>query len=232
MLSRREVLALPACLALLIAGDQAWRDKKIAEWSEEDARQVLDESPWAKTVTPAIDRSQKRNGGMGRGGGIGIGLPGIGTVRRGGRGGGFPGGEPDAGVSPPASLRLRWESALPVRGAELKAREINAPAVDEDHYAIAVYGLPSRMVSGREEALSNDLKKQAALKRQGKKDLKPSSVEILQRDDGPVILYSFLRSEEITRKDNRVEFQAQIGDLKLTQEFVVDEMVFQGRLEL
>ena len=49
---RLSVLVFPACIALLIAGDQTWRDKRVAEWSEEDARRVLDDSPWAKTVTP------------------------------------------------------------------------------------------------------------------------------------------------------------------------------------
>ena len=78
----------------------------------------------------------------------------------------------------------------------------------------------------------NDLKKQAAIKREGKKDLKPSGVEILQRDDGPVILYSFPRSTEIIRSDHKMEFQAQIGNLKFTQMFLLDEMVFQGHLEL
>jgi len=34
-------------------------------------------------------------------------------------------------------------SALPMSSAQLIAHELNAPAVDEDHYAIAVYGVPA-----------------------------------------------------------------------------------------
>jgi hypothetical protein len=169
---------------------------------------------------------------MGRGGSIGIGIPGMGGGRRGGMGSGYPGGRPASAGSTPPTLKLRWESALPIREAELKARESNAPDVDEGHYAIAVYGVPSHMLSGGEKALSNDLKKRAAIKRAGKKDLKPSSVEILQRDDGAVILYSFPRSVEITRNDGTLEFQAEIGNLKLTQQFALDQMIFQGHLEL
>jgi len=237
MFRRWNVLALPECIALLIAGDQAWRDKRVAEWNEEDARRVLDDSPWAKTVTPVTNRTnsgQRRSGGMGRGGGlggIGIGIPGVGMGRRGGMGRGYP-TDTGSGAAPVHTLTLRWESALPVREAELKARETNAPTVDDSHYAIAVYGVPGRMVSGGAQALSNDLKKEAAIKREGKKDLKPSSVEILQRDDGPVIIYSFPRSTEITPSDNKLEFRAQIGSLKFTQAFILDEMVFQGHLEL
>jgi hypothetical protein len=158
----------------LIAGDEAWRDKRVAEWSEEDARRVLDDSPWAKTVTPVsngTNNGQRRNGGMGRGGGLGgiqIGIPGIGMGRRGGMGRGYP-TDTGSGAAPVRSLTLRWESALPVREAELKVRETNAPTVDEGHYAIAVYGVPSRMVSGGVQGLSNDLKKQAATNGRGRR---------------------------------------------------------------
>ena len=74
--------------------------------------------------------------------------------RRGG--GGYPGGQTGgnrggANDSAPAPvLQLRWESALSVRAADLKAHEANAPTVNEGHYAIAVYGVPdgwSRVVS-------------------------------------------------------------------------------------
>ena len=60
------MLTLPACMALLIAGDQAWRDKRVAEWSGEDARRVLDDSPWTKTVAPVTNGTnsgQRRNAG-------------------------------------------------------------------------------------------------------------------------------------------------------------------------
>ncbi len=75
-------------------------------------------------------------------------------------------------------------------------------------------------------------KKEAALKRDGKKDLKPSSVEVLQREDGPVIVYLFPRAKEITRKDKVVHFDARIGRFQFTQSFYVDDMTYQGKLEL
>src|SRR5689334_2685944 len=205
-------------VALLAAADQPWKDKQAAEWSEDETKQVLSDSPWAKTVIPSVDHSanagQRRSGGgMGRGGGIGIGgigigLPGMGGMGRrggmGGPGGGYPGGgrrrgQSSAGVEPP-TLKLRWESAAPIREAEPKARETNASTLDENHYAIAVYGVPNRMAAGNPQTLAKQLKKQAVIKRDGKKDLKPSSVEVLQREDGPVLLYLFSRSQEITRQ--------------------------------
>jgi hypothetical protein len=129
------------------------------------------------------------------------------------------------------ALTLRWVSALPMSSAQLIAHELNAPAVDEDHYAIAVYGVPSRMIHGDPNNLGAELKNRAAIKREGKKDMKPSSVEVLMHDEGPVILYLFPRSNEITRKD-KVEFDAEVGQLKFTQDFLPDEMVYQDKLEL
>lgn len=255
MYRKWQLSLLPVSVALTFAADQSWKDKQIAEWNEDDAKQVLADSPWVKTAKPTIDRSaqnsQRRSGGgMGRGGGIGIGgigigLPGMGGGRRGGMGGpgaggGYPGGGQRGGTNDgtgtdynePPTLKLRWESAFPVREAELKARDTSAPTLDADHYAIAVYGVPSRMASGDSKSLANQLKKQAAIKRDGKKNLKPSSVQVLQREDGPVIVYLFPRSQEITRQDKRIEFGAHIGRLQFAQSFYVDDMNYQGKLEL
>ena len=132
----------------------------------------------------------------------------------------------------PPKLTLRWESALPVRAAELRGRDVDAPTVDENHYAIAVIGVPRNMLKADTHAVEAELKKQASLTRDGKKDLKPSSVQILQRDDGPVIVYFFSRSTEISASDRRVEFDAQIGRLKFGEVFSLDEMVYDGKLAL
>jgi len=230
---------------LAVAADESWKDKQIAEWSQDDAKQVLSDSPWVKTATPTISRSASdgprrsgRGGGFGVGG-VRIGLPGVGGMgRRGGiggpgtGGGGSPRGAQTGGTNDdshlPSTVTLRWESALPVRGAELKTHDPNAPIVDEDAYAIAVYGLPNRMTLSDPE----QLKKQATLKRDGKKDMKPSRVELLQKDDGPVIVYLFPRTQEITKDDRKILFDAEIGRLKLGQSFYLDDMVYQGKREL
>jgi hypothetical protein len=47
-----------------------------------------------------------------------------------------------------------------------------------------------------------------------------------------VIVYLFPRSKEIAQRDKRLEFDAKIGRLEFAQPFFVDEMVFQGKLEL
>jgi hypothetical protein len=57
-------------------------------------------------------------------------------------------------------------------------------------------------------------------------------VQVLQRDDGPVFVYLFPRSKEITRLDKRVEFDGQVGRLQFARTFYPDEMTCQGKLEL
>jgi hypothetical protein len=104
--------------------------------------------------------------------------------------------------------------------------------VDQDHYAIAVYGISSKVVKDDSKKFADRLKAQAAIKRDTKADLKPSSVEIMLRDDGPVILYLFPRSVEITWRDHQIVFDAQVGNLKIKQAFEADDMRFHGTLEL
>jgi hypothetical protein len=65
-----------------------------------------------------------------------------------------------------------------------------------------------------------------------RENLKPSTVEILGREDGPVVVYLFPRTTEITQKDKRIEFTAKIQRLQLTQPFYVEDMAYRGKLEL
>ena len=33
-----------------VVADDSWKDKQIAEWSQDDAKQVLSDSPWVKKI--------------------------------------------------------------------------------------------------------------------------------------------------------------------------------------
>jgi len=132
----------------------------------------------------------------------------------------------------PITLKVRWESALPVRVAELKTHEVEPPTLEGDGYLIAVYGVPGRDFKGDPKQLGAPLKKDAALRRTGKRDVRPSRVEVFQRADGLVVAYLFPLSTEITKTDERVEFAARIGRIVLSQSFELAEMKFLGKLEL
>ena len=87
-----------SAMTLLAASDEPWKNAKAAEWSEDDAKQILSESPWSKQVTPIVNPESSgfqgpmnRGGGGRRGGMGGGGYPGGGGGYPGG-GGGYPGG--------------------------------------------------------------------------------------------------------------------------------------------
>ncbi len=80
--------------------------------------------------------------------------------------------------------------------------------------------------------MGEPLKSFATLKREGKKDVKPVSVEVFQRESGVVVVYLFPLSAEIIEKDGQVQFDAHIGRIVLSQNFVLSEMEFMGKLEL
>jgi len=228
------LIALSTALAL--AADVAWRAKEINQWNEEDARQILTDSPWAKTTIGIISRLQtedeRRDGGkMGQDHGVGFdGVDAkeskptvVDTLR---------GAVDPRRSSQPIKLIVRWESALPIRAAEIKVGIVEPPTLEGDGYRIAVYGVPGAYYKKDPKSLGYPLKREAALKRNGKKDVKPSSVEVFQWEDGLVVVYLFPLSAEITRKDGLVEFQARIGRIAVVQRFNLDEMQFRGNLEL
>ena len=132
----------------------------------------------------------------------------------------------------PMSLKLSWESALPVRLAELKAHVVEPPTLEGDGYQIAVYGIPGPLFKGDPKKLGDPLKDTAALKRQGKKDVKPVRVEVFQRQDGLVVVYLFPLSAEISEKDVQVQFEALIGRISIGHTFNLQQMEFLGKLEL
>jgi len=145
-----------------------------------------------------------------------------------------PGGD-DRGsrsLPQPITLKLRWESALPVRLAELKSHEIEPPTLEGDGYRIAVYGIPSANFKGDPKELGKPLKNLAALKREAKKDVKPVSAEVFQTENGVVVVYLFPFSAEIGKRDRQIQFEAQIGRIVVAQTFELNEMEFMGKLEL
>jgi len=236
-----QSLCMAATAAYLVAADPAWKSRPPSQWTEEDAREVLAKSPWSReiraTVTRRLTEEQLREAGQ-------MGQPrGIGNEGVDPKGSGpkvspnvftGPGGDDRSARSLPQSitLQLRWQSALPVRLAELKSREVEPPTLPGDGYSIAVYGIPGGDFKGSPEQLGEPLRKLAALKREGKKDVRPVRVEVFQGENGAVVVYLFPLSAEITEKDRRIRFEAQIGRIVFAQDFDLGEMEFQGKLEL
>jgi hypothetical protein len=230
--------------AVLLAADSAWKTKPAPEWTERDAMEVLTASPWARQVMAGIAGRQSedelRDGGkMGQPTGIGYeGLDAKGTGPQ------LPKSVADLVVPAPnrgrsvrsmaqgLPVRLRWESALPVQLAELKARQSDPPTLEGAGYRIAVYGLPGGYFKGDPKKLGDPLKEYAMLRREGKKEVKPSDVEVFPQSDGWAVVYLFPLSAEISPRDKQVTFDAHIGRITVMQMFDLSQMVFQGKLEI
>lgn len=226
-------------VAALMAADATWKTKPIPAWTAEDARQILTDSPWAKTTLAGITRPQtedQRRAGGNMGQPHGVGYDGINNGKK----IAMPTSVFASGDGPNRArggtqfvkLKLVWESAMPVRAAQLKSQDIEPPTLEGDGYSIAVYGVPFADVKGDPKTLGDPLKEAARLKREGKPDVKPIRVEVFQRENDCVVVYLFPLSAEISKKDERVDFYAQIGRLVFAQVFSPEQMQFQGKLEL
>jgi hypothetical protein len=60
------VLMLVATVTCLIAAGPVWESKPASQWTEEDARQVLAKSPWAKATRAVITRRLTRGPAKGK----------------------------------------------------------------------------------------------------------------------------------------------------------------------
>jgi hypothetical protein len=227
-----------SCAILLVAAEPAWKDKPISDWTEADAQQILANSPWAKVIVAGVARRQtedERRAGGEMGQPKGVGYDGVEDKKfplRDQIGNPFVVGKPLPSTHPTINLLVRWESALPIRAAELKAHEPEPPTLSDDGYSIAVYGVPASFAKGDPTSLGKPLRESAALRREGKKDVPPFRVEVFQLEKSVVVVYMFPLSAEIGKKDEIVEFSALIGRLQVSQHFLVGEMQLQGKLEL
>jgi len=253
-MKQAKIYALVFSAALVSYAEQPWKGKAVAEWTEDDARQVLSSSPWSKLVTPKVEQPQGGRGGYGRRGGMGGGIGGMGGGRGGmgypgggggypggGGGGGYPGGgqpsDTDSGsgsggrTNTPSAVTVRWESALPVREAQLKLHQ-EVVGADEPYYAIAILGLPSRIANRDPQELKSRMLSDTYLKPKGKKKIELADVKVLTRDDNPVLLLLFPKSQEITAAEKEVEFSTHVARMEIKQKFPLEDMTFDGKLQL
>jgi hypothetical protein len=214
-------------IALAAADEPAW-NKPLPQWSTEDAMAVLTGSPWVKVITGSymrkLSESERREGGNmeAEGGGKGVGFDGLSLFGK-----SKPPGPKEPG---PVKLWIRWESALPVRAAELRSAEKSAPVIDGEDYAICVYEVPLSVTGFDMKVLPENLKRVGWLKFDDGKEIKASKV--LVRAEGSTVatlVYFFPRSANIPTDTKRIEFVAQVGRLYLAQYFFPVEMRFQDK---
>jgi hypothetical protein len=207
-----------------IAAAEFWEAKPFREWSDKEARKMLEDSPWAAlTAVPLPNRgpvAAPDSAGGGRGGG--------------GRGGGAEGFGPE-----PVRVRLTisWRSALPLKQATARQQAGKGGAIppeaeaalarEEELYVVAIQGLPPQYTqSGPTRTVD------AFLHRDGKPDIPATRGASQPARGGALLLIGFPRTDPITLADGDVEFDVKIGALSVKKKFKLKDMVFHGRLEL
>ncbi len=219
-----------AALLMATAYSPSWKDSPVGQWSEEDAKQLLADSPWSKNVQLDKVRNlsvfERRDGGDWEAGiPSGIGMAELGLLADWRE---IEALEHAYAVANLGTVSVRWESALPVRAAESRIGEKEIPGIG-DYYAIAVHDLrpPFRW------NLANELRGVSFLKLDKKRELKPTRVVILPKANRmATIVYLFPRSAEITKKDQNLVFVAQVGRLFVSVNFFPADMRLDGELQL
>jgi hypothetical protein len=238
------MIVLTACLTVAVtawAGDP-WKEKTYKEWSEQDVRKILDDSPWAK---PLVISAMWRGGAPGEARDA-TDKPDTTLTRSSEGGGGAPsagGGQSAAGSTADYAqivYWIRWASARTVlqaraRSAMLKGtaeaqaeRILNQPITD---HQIVVTGQDMSPFSKTDEI---GLKEKTFLRlKTTKQKLSPSRVELIRAQDGKsitaIVLHFPLKSDSgeplIAHDEKGVEFECRTGPLTLKTTFEPLKMV-------
>jgi hypothetical protein len=233
------------CLAGFLATSAAlaedfWTSKEYMQWTDEEVKKVMTNSPWAKDLTISVPVAALGRGGQratesaapsdveGGGGGGGRGRRGSGG------GGGESGANPDAMVT----LNISFRSALPVRKALVRSRLGSGAAVppeagqlltkEPDEYVVVVTGLPAGMA-----LLIDPVLKDKSTIRAGKKPpMAAKGMDVQRRTQSVDVFYTFPKTQVISADDKEVEVDLRIGQIEAKKKFNLKDMVYKGKLEL
>jgi hypothetical protein len=206
-----------------------WLDKKPADWTEEEIRQMLTKSPWAKDASIFDNAAHKVVARAPRAGGI---FRGGAPVTA--EGGGNP--LPTVGSTGNWSATVRWDSALPIRDA-LKSPPLKG---SDENYIIALTGeipavdLPSDDDSASERQQKLDVIKESTRLERKNDPLELQQVKVAPRTHGSPAgtWYYFSRVFPIVPEDKQVIFVTRVGPLEVKCKFTLRDMIYHGSLEL
>jgi len=238
-------LGLGAAVTASAWAKEFWNEKKPEDWTEDEIRQILSKSPWAK-VASIFDVAAHRTvssapiaGGLDCGAGPlppmigGVPMP---TMAGGNPSPTMPGNPlPTVGSSGKWQATVRWESALPVRNA-LKAK---ISGVDENYIIALVGDIPGAGVPTDDDSLAERAQKMDVLKESTRIERKGDPLELQEvrisprRPRSPSgTLFYFSRVFPITPEDKQVTFVTKIGPLEVKCKFTLHDMMYRGKLEL
>jgi len=248
------ILLAFALAAAVLRAEDFWEKKSYLQWTDKEAKKMLEDSPWAKKIDAAtglpaggsgIPSASGGGGGRGGrgGGGGGAGAPsgegGEAGVGGGGRGGGRGGGG-FGGAS--MSLTVRWSSALPIKQAIVSMRygpeAANVESAqkmlarEEPGYLLTIQNVPPMLARMNPAKLKEMLIKVTRLEIKDKPSLVPEAVEVVGQGQDVMIALLFPKTNPITVEDKDVEFVTRLGQAEFKKKFSLRKMVIGGKLLL
>jgi hypothetical protein len=227
-------------IAGIALGEDFWVKKEYTQWTEEEVKKVLTNSPWAKDVTVSAPPGSLGPGQRGLGNSNVDVESGAGGGRgRGGRG--ARGGEAEAGGPGDVllSLNMSWRSALPLRKAIVKSRlggstEVPAEAQqmltkEQEEYVVVVSGVPARIARQLQDPTRLN---RSTLKAGKKAPVTPKAIDFQARTQTVDVFFIFPKVDPITLEDKEVELDLKLGAMEAKRKFNLKEMVYNGKLEL
>jgi hypothetical protein len=239
----------------LMAAD-FWQSKPFTEWSDKEVHRILTNSPWVHEVSiemgsPAA--AAPDNGGRAGAGGSGTRPPGMDPAvgpaimvpidpaateaDRAKRAADSVGQMSGEGRS--LQLTVRWQSALPVKQAQVRLRfgaegvaSVDAKKLLEDgmNYLIAVSGLtPSLM---RAPQAKSDILQRTTLSAKGKDPVHASDILVSPSGKVTEAIFVFPKTTPLDLDDKDVEFSTQFGTFPVKSKFRLKDMVVNGALQL
>jgi hypothetical protein len=228
-MTRRSAIAVGWAAAAAASGPawafapkEFWNEKKPEDWTDDERKELLTKSPWAK------EPSTTYNAGPGMANGRTASTRGRRTV---GTPGGTSGPAPD-----PGKLRsvVRWESALPIREANHNESKDDPAA----NYILNVVGdLPMFGLASDDETEDEYAHRMENLKQFTKLEKKGDPIYLTdirykgKRGTEGALLY-FVRNDLITLSDHTVTFVTKLGPIDVKVKFPLHDMIYQGKLEL
>ena len=234
-----SLVCLLAIAAVALAQD-SWAKKPFNQWNDDDLKKFMADSPWAKSQT--MSTSAPGGGSMDMGAGGGGGGGGGDDEAGGGGGGGRGGGGGGAGAARrPATINLvmSWQSALPVKQANVRSKmsgpgEVPADAqsylnTPDEFYVVLVQGLPQRVA---QQALADQSKVKKSYIKAGKREIPLAKLATRPAGGNVDVVLFFAKTEPIKVEDNEVEVDAKLGMFEMKKKFRLKDMVVNGKLEL
>ncbi|MBZ5553146.1 MAG: hypothetical protein LAO21_10535 [Acidobacteriia bacterium] len=219
LLSPMTVLTSLIILTVVSWAAEAWKAKKYTEWTDPEAMQVLERSPWGSIVSVVTGASPVASD------------PGT-----------APGGRDTSPISDTGRTEeytVAWYSALPVRQAHARLAELRGRATKEqlEQFLQPVTDVCLIAVRGRNQdrlikANKDQLLKKTYLQVKGKEKVFASDYTAPSTPTAQAI-FQFPRTVNgtpiLSEDDKDVEFVTDLGEYRVRSHFTPKKMIFDGR---